>query len=406
MTEAINPPIAQSSATLSTRAVVWLVCHAIILGGGLTWAALRHQQLEDAKALPAAQTNPPVVAPRYNVPEIVSDDQLQRVLHKLRPRLRHHNPQVNHLDHALRFWGVEAQFNDPECYSGQELRDVLLDYRLFSKAWEKGTKPLMVKTSYGVRPRLQTGPATASHVDHTLACLAETGTPLDYPVLTGPGAGGQRTVNDLYQSAIKSFSLNQVEYEWSTLTFALYSPTNRSWFTTEGQRISFDDLANRIMRQKLTQGVCSGNHRLHTLAILLRLHEQQPLLSEAMREQIIGHLNSVTRQLVAHQAADGCWDLNWDGSKLENETQPARTRQILATGHALEWWAFAPETVHPPRESLVKAGQWLVNTIDGMTDREIATSYTFLSHAGRSLALWRGKFPAQAYQPPARARQP
>ena len=400
MTEPNTTPA--TPATLPTRAVVWLVCHAIVLGGGLTWAALRHQQLEDAKALPVAQTNPPIVAPRYNVPEIVSDEQLQRVLHKLRPRLRHHNPQVNHLDHALRFWGVEAKFNDPECYSGQELREVLLDYRLFSKAWEKGTKPLMVKTSYGLRPRLQSGLATASHADHTLACLAETGTPLDFPVLTGPGAAGQRTVNDLYQSSIKSFSLNQAEYEWSTLAFALYSPTNGSWFTTEGQRISFDDLAQRIMRQKLTQGVCAGNHRLHTLTILLRLHEQQPLLSAAMHARVIDHLQSVTTKLVAHQEADGCWDLNWDGSpKSDTEAQPMRSRKILATGHALEWWAFAPESVHPPRETMVKAGQWLVKTVDEMSDRDIASSYTFLSHAGRSLALWRGKFPAQAYQPPA-----
>ena len=403
MTETINSPASQSSTSLSTRTVVWLVCHAIVLGGGLTWAALRHQQLEDAKALPAPLTNPPIVAPRYDVPEIVSDPQLQRVLHKLRPKLRHHNPQVNHLDHALRFWGVEAKFNDPECYSGQELREVLLDYRLFAKAWEKGTKPLMVKTSYGLRPRLQTGLATASHADHTLACLAETGTPLDYPVLTGPGEKGQRTVNDLYQSAIKSFSLNQVEYEWSTLAFALYSPTSRSWLTTEGQRISFDDLAQRIMRQKLTQGVCAGNHRLHTLAILLRLHETQPLLSDAMHARVVAHLGEVTQKLVANQDAEGWWDLNWDGSpKSDNESQPARTRKILATGHALEWWAFAPESVHPPRDSLVKAGQWLVKTIDDMSERDVASSYTFLSHAGRSLALWRGKFPAQVYRAPAK----
>lgn len=310
--------------------------------------------------------------------------------------------QVNHLDHALRFWGVEAKFNDPTCYSGQELRDVLLDYRLFYKAWDKGTKPLFVKTSNGLRVRVQTGLATSSHVDHTLACLAETGTPLDYPVIIGPGEQGERTVNDLYQHAFKSFSLNQVEYEWSTLIFALYAPTNGHWFTTEGQRINFDDLAERIMRQKLTQGVCAGNHRLHTLTILLRLHEQTPLLSDGMRLKVIEHLKSVTQKLVANQDKEGAWDANWDGSKIKSdaETQPVRTRKILATGHALEWWAFAPQECHPPQETLVKAGQWLVSTIDGMSDSEIATSYTFLSHAGRALSLWRGKFPAAAYQAP------
>ena len=401
MTDLNLVPQSKPSATLSIRVVVWLVCHLVVIGGGLTWAALRHQQLADLKLPPTTQLTPPIIEPRYNVPQIVSDEQLQSTLHKLRPRLRHHNPQVNHLDHALRFWGLEAKFNDPQCYSGAELRDVLLDYRLFSRAWEKGTKPLMVKTEYGLRPRLQSGLATASHTDHTLACLAEVGTPLDYPILTGPGPGGERTVQDLYQHASRSFSLNQVEYEWSTLVFALYAPTNRPWFTTEGQQITFDDLAQRIMRQKLTQGVCAGNHRLHTLTMLLRLHERQPLLSDAVHATVIEHLKGVTQKLVANQDKEGFWDLNWDGSpRNESETQPVRTRRILATGHALEWWAFAPESAHPPREVLVNAGQWLVKTIDGMSDAEIASSFTFLSHAGRSLALWRGKFPAQAYRAP------
>lgn len=394
----MTPSETTEPQTATLRVSVWIACHVIVIAGGLSWAAVRHRQLEEVRVLPTPRVAPLVVAPRYNFPEIVADAQLQRTLHKLRPRLRHRNPQTNHVDHALRFWGVEAQFTDPECYSGMELRDVLLDYRLFKQAWDKGTKPLMVKTEFGIRPRLQTGLATASHEDHTLACLAETGTPLDFPVIT---AAGEKTVNDLYQDAFQSFSLNQTEYEWSTLAFALYSPTNKSWFTREGQLISFDDLADRIMRQQLTQGVCAGNHRLHTLAMMLRVDEQEPLLSAGMREKITQHLRNVTDKLVANQEADGSWDTNWDGSaKKEGGSLSSLARHILATGHALEWWAFAPETVHPKREVLVKAAQWVVKTVDGMSDSEIAKNYTFLSHAGRSLALWRGKFPAQVYQAP------
>jgi hypothetical protein len=398
MTDATSPTAVSESQAPSFRVAVWIVCHVIVIAGGLSWAAMRHRQLDAAHIPPTPRVTPLTIAPRYNIAEIVSNEQLQKTLHKLRPRLRHHNPQTNHVDHALRFWSVEAQFSDPECYSGMELRDVLLDYRLFKQAWDPGTKPLMIKTEYGIRPRLQTGAATASHEDHTLACLAETGTPLDFPVIT---ASGEKTVNDLFRDAFLTFSLNQVEYEWSTLAFALYCPTNKAWFTKEGQLISFDDLAERIMRQQLTQGVCAGNHRLHTLTMMLRVHEQEPLLSDAMREKIIQHLHQVTEKLVANQESDGSWDLNWDGSpKKEGSTLSSQARHILATGHALEWWAFAPESVHPKREVLVKAGQWIVKTVDGMSDAEIAKSYTFLSHAGRSLALWRGKFPAQAYQAP------
>lgn len=396
MSELQTQPVASDSAGSSFRVGLWIACHVIVIAGGLTWAAVRHRHLEEARIPPVPRVTPLTVEPRYNVPEVVSNDQLQKTLHKLRPRLRHHNPQTNHLDHALRFWGVEAQFNDPECYSGMELRDVLLDYRLFKQAWDKGTKPLMINTEFGIRPRLQAGVATASHEDHTLACLAETGTPLDFPVIT---ASGEKTVNDLFRDAFLSFSLNQVEYEWSTLAFALYCPTDKQWFTKEGQLISFDDLAERIMRQRLTQGVCAGNHRLHTLAIMLRVHEQVPLLSEPMQEKIRLHLLHVTEKLVANQKPDGSWDMNWDGAKKPEAALSPIARHILATGHALEWWAFAPKSVHPKQEVLVKAGQWVVKTVDGMTDVEIAKNYTFLSHAGRSLALWRGKFPAQIYRP-------
>jgi hypothetical protein len=52
---------------------------------------------------------------------------------------------------------------------------------------------------------------------------------------------------------------------------------------------------------------------------------------------------------------------------------------------------MAPRESHPPRDTLVRAGQWLVATIEEMSDDTIAANYTFLSHAGRALALWRGK---------------
>ena len=73
----------------------------------------------------------------------------------------------------------------------------------------------------------------------------------------------------------------------------------------------------------------------------------------------------------------------------------AQTRRLLATGHALEWWAMAPEELHPPREVMVRAGQWLAREIEVMDQETVLRNYTFLSHAGRALSLWRGGFPCQ-----------
>jgi hypothetical protein len=36
----------------------------------------------------------------------------------------------------------------------------------------------------------------------------------------------------------------------------------------------------------------------------------------------------------------------------------------------------------------------MVAAVDRMTAEEIDRYYTYLSHAGRALALWRGRFPA------------
>ena len=40
-----------------------------------------------------------------------------------------------------------------------------------------------------------------------------------------------------------------------------------------------------------------------------------------------------------------------------------------------------------------------VKTIEKMSPREIDMNYTVITHAGRALALWRGKFPAQVVLP-------
>ncbi|MEX1229137.1 MAG: hypothetical protein WEB58_02780 [Planctomycetaceae bacterium] len=377
--------------------VGWLLLHLTIATGGLLWAAVRWQDIKSVKALPKPQRDPLVIRPVHDVPEIVSDEELRYVLWKLRPRLRAPNPKVNHVDHALRFWGVPAQFDDPHCYSGVEMRELLLDHRKFSTAWTRpGTRPLFVESKKGVKPRLQQGDATTSHVDHTLGTLAEVGTPLDYPIIT---ADGETRVRALLDQSLYEFSVNQLEYEWSILAYALYLPNTTHWVTQEGQKMSFDRMAERLLRQKLTQGVCFGNHRLFTLAMLVRVDERSRILSDEMRGKIIAHLKMVTATLMKTQHADGFWERDWDGS-VPTESPGIRnpvSRKILATGHALEWWAMAPDEVLPPLEVRVRAARWIIDTVATMSDREIELNYTFLSHAGRALALWRGKFPYEVF---------
>ena len=156
-----------------------------------------------------------------------------------------------------------------------------------------------------------------------------------------------------------------------------------------------------MMRQRLAHGVCFGQHRLHALALMLLADEEQHFLSADARQRVISHLQDVTKRLVATQHADGYWDGRWpgdeaDGPQPENVSGPLGpvADRLLATGHTLEWWAFAPPEVLPPEETIVRAGQWLVQSIDKLSDSEVRRYYTFLTHAGRSLALWRSRRPA------------
>jgi hypothetical protein len=204
------------------------------------------------------------------------------------------------------------------------------------------------------------------------------------------------------RQSLRDFSLNQAEYEWSVLTYALMLDDETNWMTTEGQRMNFDRLAKRIMRQEMPQGVCFGNHRLYTLTILLRVDELSPqrrIIAVETRTEISDYLAKMTARLSTNQHHQGFWNAKWP-DETPSTSEPTETDgdrladRILATGHALEWWAMAPRELHPPRDVLARAGQWLVLTIESLSDAKIEENFTFLSHAGRALALWRGKEPA------------
>lgn len=382
-----------SHPQISSRKHTWSVAfwwsQAAFMAALVAVPAIAGLTRDPRPRLPRFEMEPVQIEPLHNNPLIVTDEQLAAALKKLEPRLRHSQPKINYVDHALRFWGVNAKFDDPACLSGEELRRLLVDHEVFQAAWGKDTKPLMSLRNGLVSVRMQQGNATASHVDHTLASLAECGTPLDFD-LSLPGQ--IVPLRSLLASAVARFEINQQEYEWTTLAAALYAVDGSPWYAADGDRMDFNRCARRLMRQQYQQGVCYGNHRLYTLVMLLRIDEQKPLLDQPTRDEISAHLREATRRLVASQAPDGYWDQNWPDAKSAARDEKLDTplsRRILATGHALEWWAMAPAEFHPPREVLVRAGQWLAKEIDSMDNAAIEKNYTFLSHAGRALRLWR-----------------
>lgn len=386
-------------------ALLFVASQVLILGGAGGAVAWRMSDSPPTPQIPELRATPLEIGPVYDYDVVISDEQLSYVLTRLRPKLDGPKTKINQVDHALRFWGSQAMFADPAHPSGAEMRQLLINHERFKRLYGEGAdeRPLLINQPHGVRVRVQEGERSSSHYDHTVASLAEVGTPLDFPIQT---PNGSMTYRAMVEQVYRDFSINQVEYEWSTMVFAMFSPSPTPWRTKEGQAITFDALADRLMRQEQPQGVCFGNHRLYSLVVLLRVDQESPILSPEAKSRIVSYLQGMTQRLVATQHVDGFWNGDWptkkpaEGAASQVEGDRLGDR-IIATGHALEWWAMVPEEladeIHPPRHVLVAAGKWLVKTVEGLTDEQIDTQYTFLSHAGRALALWRGKY---AYEVP------
>lgn len=349
-----------------------------------------------SRTIPMFRNEPRRIASGKDLPLAITDEQLGAVLHKLRPRLGRETPKINFVDHALRMWGDDVTFEEEGVLSGAEMRDLLVDHKVFEQRWGKKQRPLLIHDERGLAVRTQQGKSTSSHVDHTLATLAEIGLCLDDQVRTPVS---DATVRDMLETAIKRFQLNQAEYEWTALACALYAEDLNGWVTREGQSLTLDLVADRIIREKPNEGVCYGNHRLFTLAMLLRIDEETAWFTPKGRAAVVAHLREMTARLVTTQAADGYWDSNWPGlHEPADEKQQAVSRRLLATGHALEWWAMAPDELQPPRETIVRAAQWLVREVEKLDESEVTKNYTFLTHVGRALALWRGGDVAELYE--------
>jgi len=368
------------------------VALAVALGLGLS-ASLRRARA--AEELPPLRERPLEIGPLRDVPEVVSDARLESFLSRLYLRDEGMATAIGHVDHVLRLWGAERRFAAPEALSGPDLLALLVDHRRFARVYGGDQPPLLVAAGRGVRVRVLEGAASASHVDHLLATLAELGTPLDRPIVT---ATRETTYRAMLEQSLADFSLNQAEVEWSSVAYALTLAGDR-FRSSEGQVVTFDRLAERIRRERLPSGVCAANHRLHALTSFLRVDsEAGRILSDGARAATEEFLAGATADLVVHQHMDGFWNFEWP-FRVANSSAPTGVAgdrlgdRIIATGHALEWWSLAPEELLPPRETVVGAARWLLDTVSEMDDDAIQDNISYLSHAGRALAQWRGRQP-------------
>jgi hypothetical protein len=384
----------------------------IVFGALLAYRLLAGGPPRPAVALP--RTEPLVIAPRYDDPRVVTDEQLAAVLDRVKPPAQ---PVVtNNFVHALRLWGPEANFGDPAIPTGNQLRDYLLDDATFRHFAGQQAPPLFYRGMNGIEARsfddrLTDRPTSSYHADDLLATLAESGIALDEPLHL---RDGDAQVGDLLKTALSRFHLEQLEYEWTAIAYARYVFPQGEWRNKYGQRIDVDQLVQEIIDHPLDLGPCNGLHRLEALAVLYRADEQAHALSPRTRMKILVHMKRVSMLLADAQTSDGYWTRQWpqgaaastplapggrggEGAK-DPIPGPSLHDQLLVTGHHLEWLALAPDEVQPPRETIVRAGQWLARALVEMDQKELLEAYGPYTHAARALCMWRSQDPYTFWQ--------
>jgi len=388
-------------AVLATQAVL---LGAVAVSYGLAGPNVQ-RDLRTELRLPAPppritppRTTPLVIEPLYDDPEVASDRELADVLAKLQPRFAPEKLKPNHVEHALRTWSVHATFADPEVMSGQAMKDYLVDHGRFLASWGDAVAPLLSDQEAGVSVRWGKLDGASVHHDHWLASLTEAGVSLDEPVFT-PGRRGH-TIGDVLQQSLWDFRVDEIETEWSALAFGLWLPPERAWRLRDGREVSFDLLAERLMRGDRKLGVCAGTHRVYSLMVLVRLDDEFQILSPSMRAKAWRHLETVRDAIAVSQFPDGHWPSNWaDGADaVANPIDEEHYKKVIATGHHLEWLAIAPTELHPPRALILKAADWVIGTTRAQSDADIVQRYTFFSHVGNALALWRKTHPPVFWQ--------
>ena len=338
------------------------------------------------------------IEPLYNRPDLVSDEDLIAVLKQVQPRFPRKGLKPNHVEHALRTWGIGAEFRDPAVLSGKEMYEFLTDHGKYINSWGQEIAPLLQDVSTGVSIRFDRAEGGSIHHDHWLACLTEAGVGLNDPVYS-PGRKNA-TIRTVLDQALRDFRLDERETEWTALGFGLWIAPQKEWIGGDGRHYSFDLISQRLRRGQKELGVCSGTHRVYSLMALIRLDDQFDILSDAEHKNAWGYLESVRDRITESQFLDGHWPSNWpDGqAAIEKPVEDELKNTVIATGHHLEWLSIAPKELHPPEEKIQRAMQWVIKTTKELPQEKILENYTFFSHIGSATAMWRKTSPEAAWE--------
>ncbi|MBX9792622.1 MAG: hypothetical protein K2Y37_27290 [Pirellulales bacterium] len=297
--------------------------------------------------------------------------------------------------HALQLLGTNATVVDHASGKAHKLLDIVVGRPDGSEII--GSMPIF-RTRYGARFRSyrksllsEVQADSQAHAGQALAVLGALGVPLTYPIDVGDRS--TETIDAIYRDMIANFCMKGELY-WDAEAIIRYGPPNRTWTNKFGEIFSFDDLAEELLSREYDNGSCGGTHRLRCLAILIDAHARHSLVSKPIVADIVRHMAGTVEHLVTTQDPSGCWEIDWWYSlsskrPAHGRATPTALGRLVATGHHVEWLLLLAAELRPSRDTLARAGSWLVSELQARVSDPtwVAENYCPVVHATRAVLL-------------------
>ena len=163
-----------------------------------------------------------------------------------------------------------------------------------------------------------------------------------------------------------------------------------------GRRPTGEPFRSTCWRQRLMRGdKRSASARERTACIrsccCVRLDGLYSILSGEVREEMLAHMQdcAATADRIAIRRRSLAVELGTRGRGGQQADRRSVAEESDRDGTSSGMAGHRAEELHPPREQIRKAARWAIDTTVSRTPAQILEHYTFYSHVGGALSLWR-----------------
>ncbi len=228
---------------------------------------------------------------------------------------------------------------------------------------------------------LPIGPGVQGHDAQFLAMLAQSRVPANYLLQVSEQ---ELTIADLVEHEKQTCTTGN-EQTFKLIGIGHYEGTQARWQNKSHERWSVERLLQEELQQPISgrQATCGGLHRLFAFHYATELRMRETSSLSGPWQEAVQRTNYYQRRAFQLQNPDGSFSTAWLD---KSEQRPDLERQLITSGHVLEWLAFSlPEDeLRDPR--FEKAVMYIVQLLNDNLHQRLHRGG--MGHALHALAIY------------------